>query len=188
MLDAELLLQLQEKEIDVDKRILYLYDAITPFTPMSFQLHLELILKLSSEDKKDDPITLQIGSPGGDVLAYFGILGLMSRYQSLQFNAEVCGLASSAAALLFITTPGTRIIHKNAFLLLHPITTIFESSLSLENLVENTKISKILDGKIYKLLAEHSNKPAAFWKTLIKKDIFLDAETCIKYGIADTIV
>ena len=132
------------------------------------------------------PIWLHINSPGGDVFSSFAIADTIERIaQVVPVITIVEGCAASGATL--VSMAGTkRLIRKNAFMLIHELSTAMwgkhtdlkDGVANNETIMRNMKEYYIANSKIPKEKIED----------ILKKDIWWNAKTCLKYGLVDQII
>jgi ATP-dependent Clp protease, protease subunit len=143
------------------------------------------LLHLEGEDP-DKPISFYINSPGGDMLAMFGI------YDAMQFLAPpihtVCvGQAASAAAVLLAAgAPGNRTALPNARVLIHqPHGGAQGQSVDMEIAVREMVVMR---ERMIDILAERTNQTRKRIATDIDRDYILRGEEAVKYGLVDEII
>ena len=132
------------------------------------------------------PIWLHINSPGGDVFSSFAMADTIERIaQVVPVITIVEGCAASGATL--VSMAGTkRLIRKNAFMLIHELSTVMwgkhtdlkDGVANNETIMRNIKEYYIANSKIPKEKIED----------ILKKDIWWNAKTCLKYGLVDQII
>ncbi|HSV27218.1 MAG TPA: ATP-dependent Clp protease proteolytic subunit [Sedimentisphaerales bacterium] len=153
----------------------------------SANLVIAQLLFLSNEDSKGD-INIYINSPGGSVTAGLAI------YDTMQFMrcdvATYCigQAASMGAVLLTGGTPGKRFILPNGRVLMHQplLHGVFEGpATDLE--IEAREILR-LRTRLYKILAKHTGRGEDKIAADCDRDLWLDAEEAVAYGIADKIL
>ena len=165
-------------------RIVFLGGAINDDTA---NLIIAQMLFLSNEDSKND-IHFYINSPGGTITAGLAI------YDTMQFLrcdvATYCiGQAASMGAVLVTGgTAGKRSLLPNSRILLHQplITGILEGpATDLE--IEAKEILR-LRSRLYKILAEHTGQDAEKIEKDCDRNLWLEANEAIEYGLVDRIL
>jgi ATP-dependent Clp protease protease subunit len=145
------------------------------------------MLFLSNKDNKKD-IHFYINSPGGSITAGLAV------YDTMQFlRCEVAtyciGQAASMAAVLL--TGGNsqkRFLLTNSKVLLHqPLITgvLYGAVTDLD--IEAREIVR-LRSRIYDILAKHTGQKAEKIEKDCDRNLWLDAEEAVKYGLADRIL
>jgi len=145
------------------------------------------MLFLSNEDNKTD-IHLYINSPGGSITAGLAI------YDTMQFlrcdTATYCvGQAASMAALLLAGgKSGKRSMLKNSRVLLHqPLITGVLTGPATDLDIEAKEILR-LRARLYSILAQHTGQNAEKIEKDCDRDLWLEADEAINYGLADRII
>ena len=145
------------------------------------------LLFLSNEDSKSD-ISVYVNSPGGSVTAGLAI------YDTMQFLrcdvATYCigQAASMGAVLLAGGTSGKRFILTNGRVLLHqPLIHGVLTGPATDLEIEAKEILRLRE-RIYQILARHSGQVVEKIMTDCDRNLWLEAEEAIAYGLADTIL
>lgn len=145
------------------------------------------LLFLSNEDSKKD-IHLYINSPGGSVTAGLAV------YDTMQFLrcdvATYCvGLtASMGAVLLAGGAAGKRNLLTNSRVLLHqPLISGVLQGTATDLEIEANEILR-LRTRLYEILANHSGKSIDDIEKDCDRNLWLDAEETLNYGLADRIL
>jgi ATP-dependent Clp protease, protease subunit len=158
-----------------------------PIEDASANLIIAQMLFLSNEDSKSD-IHLYINSPGGSITAGLAI------YDTMQFIrcdvATYCiGQAASMAAVLMAGgKAGKRFLLANNRVLIHqPLISgeLIAPATDLE--IEAKEILRLRE-RIYQILAKHTGQTAAKIEKDCDRNLWLDAEEAIKYGLADQVL
>jgi ATP-dependent Clp protease protease subunit len=178
-----------ERAYDIYSRLLK--DRIVfvggPIDDSSANLIIAQMLFLSNEDTKTD-IHLYINSPGGSITAGLAI------YDTMQFlRCEVAtyciGAAMSMAAVLLAGgKAGKRFLLANNRILIHqPLISgeLIAPATDLE--IEAKEILRLRE-RIYQILSRHTGQPAEKIEKDCDRNLWLDAEEAIKYGLADRII
>jgi ATP-dependent Clp protease protease subunit len=178
-----------ERAYDIYSRLLK--DRIVfiggPIEDSSANLIIAQMLFLSNEDTKTD-IHLYINSPGGSITAGLAI------YDTMQFlRCEVATYcigqaASMAAVLLAGGKAGKRFLLANNRILLHqPIIAgeLIGPATDLD--IEAKEILRLRE-RLYQILARHSGQAPEKIEKDCDRNLWLDAEEAIKYGLADRIL
>lgn len=130
------------------------------------------------------PIYLHINSFGGDLLAGVAAVDYIRRTNAPVYTV-IDGCAASAATLISIVGK-KRLINKHSYMLIHQLSTWFGGTYEhIKDEKENTdKFMKM----IYRLYEEHTKIPKKELKQILKRDIWFDAKTCLRYGLVDEIL
>lgn len=128
-------------------------------------------------------IFLHINSSGGSF--HDGLAGVDIIENSLvPVNTVIEGYVASAASFMSVVGK-RRYIHKHSYVTIHQLSSEIEGKyqdieVEKKNLDKNMKL-------IYELYERKTKLTKAQLKSLLKKDLQLDATDCIKYGIVDEI-
>ncbi|MCK5226373.1 MAG: ATP-dependent Clp protease proteolytic subunit [Planctomycetes bacterium] len=153
----------------------------------SANLIIAQMLFLSNEDNKSD-IHFYINSPGGAITAGLAI------YDTMQFLrcdvATYCiGQAASMGSVLFASgKKGKRFMLNNSRILLHQplISGVLQGPASdLE--IEAKEILR-LRSRLYNILSEHTNQTNEKIEKDCDRNLWLEAEESVAYGLADRIL
>lgn len=145
------------------------------------------MLFLSNEDSKSD-IHFYINSPGGVITAGLAI------YDTMQFLrcdvATYCigQAASMGAVLLAGGTAGKRFLLSNSRVLLHQphVMGILEGP-ATDLDIEAREILRLRE-RLHSILAHHTGQDAAKIEKDTDRNLWLDAEESVNYGLADRIL
>ena len=142
-------------------------------------LHLEA-------DNPDSPISLYLNSPGGSVTAMLGIYDTMQFVRAPVATTCVGQAASSAAVLLAAGSPGHRSVLPNARVILHQPSGSGQGT--LPDLAVQAKEIVRLRAAMEQVLARHTGQSAARLREDTERDLILDAEAAVAYGLADAVL
>lgn len=142
------------------------------------------IIQIKLNLESPPPIIIYINSPGGDVFSAFSIVDRIKNCK-IPIHTYIEGNASSAATLISVC--GTkRFITKNSVMMLHQVSTWFEGT--YENHVDERKNLDMMMEKVKNIYLDNSNISTKELDKMLKHDINLSAEDCLKYGFVDKIV
>jgi ATP-dependent Clp protease protease subunit len=145
------------------------------------------MLFLSNEDNSSD-IHFYINSPGGSITAGLAVYDTM-RFLRCPVATYCVGQAASMGAVLFAGgEKGKRFILPNSRVLLHqPLLSGQMVAPATDLEIEAREILR-LRSRLYRILAEHTGND----ETKIEKDcdrnLWLEAEESVQYGLADSIL
>ena len=127
---------------------------------------------------------LHINSYGGSVFA-----GLSSVDYILTAKVPVVtiidGCAASAATLMSVV--GTkRLMHRHSFMLIHQLSSGMWGK--FEDLKDDIANCELFMDTIKRIYEEHTTIPKKQLNEILKRDIWWDAKTCLKYGLVDEII
>jgi len=145
------------------------------------------MLFLSNEDAKSD-IHLYINSPGGSITAGLAIYDCM-QFVRCEVATYCIGQAASMAAVLMAGgKAGKRFLLANNRVLIHqPLISgeLIAPATDLE--IEAKEILRLRE-RLYKILARHTGQTAEKIEKDCDRNLWLEAEEAIKYGLADRIL
>ena len=165
-------------------RIIFLGGAIDD---AAANLIIAQMLFLSNEDSKSD-VHFYINSPGGSITDGFAI------YDTMQFLrcdvATYCvGQAASMAAVLFAGGRNEkRFMLTNGRVLLHqPLISGVLQGVATDLEIEAKEILR-LRTRLYSILAGHTGKDAGQIEKDCDRNLWLEADEAVSYGLADRIL
>jgi ATP-dependent Clp protease, protease subunit len=143
------------------------------------------LLFLEGEDS-DKEINLYINSPGGDMVALFGILDTMN-FISAPVSTTCIGQAASAAAIVLAAgEKGRRFVLPNSRVLLHqPHGGAQGQSTDIEIQVREMVEMR---NRMVAVLAEATGQPAEKLAVDLDRDYILRGEDAVAYGVADEVL
>jgi ATP-dependent protease ClpP protease subunit len=141
--------------------------------------------KITLHDPTYEPtIHLRINSYGGEIFAGLSTVDVIRSLKTKVYT-YVEGSAASAATLISIAG-AKRFIGKNSFMLIHQLSSICAGTFErLEDEQENNRRLMTLIKALYK---EYTKIPMKELDAILKKDLWFDAQTCLKYGLVDGII
>lgn len=150
---------------------------------VSVQTMIRAIDKLTDVSTKQ-PIELHFMSYGGDP---FEMLALLDKIleSPVKFKFFGRGRISSAASWIMVVCD-ERYLAKNTTVMLHDGSDgFYGNTTDMEIYVES---STNLQNRLNEIFEENSYMPKEFWDMILRRDLYLTAEECLKLGIADTII
>ena len=142
-------------------------------------LHLEA-------DSPDTPINLYLNSPGGSVTAMLGIYDTMQFVRAPVATTCIGQAASSAAVLLAAGAQGRRSVLPNARVILHQPSG--QGQGTLPDLAVQAKEIARLRATMEAVLARHTGQEVDRLREDTDRDLILDAEGAVAYGLADAVL
>jgi len=141
--------------------------------------------KITMNDPQFDPtIHLRINSYGGEIFAGLSTVDVIRSLRTKVYT-YVEGAAASAATLISIAGK-KRFIGKNSFMLLHQLSSVCAGT--FERLEDEHENNKRIMNSMKTLYKEYTKIPMKELDKILKRDIWFDANTCLKYGIVDAII
>ena len=145
------------------------------------------MLFLSNEDNKTD-IHLYINSPGGSITAGLAVYDTM-RFLRCDVATYCVGQAASMGAVLLTAgKTGKRFLLANSRILLHqPLITGILEGPATDLDIEAQEILR-LRARLYDILAQHTGQSPEKIEKDCDRNLWLEAEEAINYGLADRIL
>ena len=129
-------------------------------------------------------VKLHINSGGGSLLDGFAAVDYIKACKA-PVHSIIDGSAASAATLMSVVAT-KRSIHKHSFMLIHQLSGGMWGK--YEDIIDDFKNSTMFMDTIYKIYTEHTKIPLKTVKEFLKRDLWFDAKTCLKYGLVDEIL
>lgn len=142
-------------------------------------LHLEA-------DSPDTPINIYLNSPGGSVTAMLGIYDTMQFVRAPVATTCIGQAASSAAVLLAAGAPGRRSVLPRSRVILHQPSGGGQGT--LPDLAVQAKEIVRLRATMEEVLAQHTGQSLERLREDTDRDLILDAEAAVAYGLADMVL
>lgn len=142
------------------------------------------LLVLDSES--DEPITVYINSPGGDVDAGFAIYDMV-RFISAPVTMVGIGLVASAASLVLLAVPAERRVGfaNSSYLIHQPLSKM--QGVAADVLIHASVIER-LRAKLDGIIAEATGKSVDEVSADTERDHWLFADEALSYGLISRIV
>ena len=147
------------------------------------KLEIDLLKKAAELVGYEPMIRVHIMSEGGDVFAGLNMMNVLERSR---VKVITIAQGSCCSAATFVLLGGVeRRMGKNAYCLIHQISTEMWGNFNeLKNeMKSNDKLMKMLKD----MYLSKTKIPETKFKTLMKKDIYLPPDKCLKYGIVSAI-
>ena len=130
------------------------------------------------------PITMFINSEGGEVHSALSLHDFI-KSSPVEIITVITGNACSAATIISMAGHHRKIT-KNSYMLIHNISSTFWGKMhEFEDEMKNMSKLTLNLKAIYK---ENSKINKRTIDSLLKKDLLLDADTCLSYGFVDEII
>jgi ATP-dependent protease ClpP protease subunit len=133
---------------------------------------------------KAPPINLHIQSTGGSLLDSLFMSDFISNMKS-PVNTYVDGYTASAASLLSVVG-SKRYMTKNSMILIHQLSSGSEGK--YQDLDDNMKNLQQMMNKVKTIYMTKTRLEYLQLEDILKHDLWLDADTCKKYGLIDEII
>ena len=148
---------------------------------------LEMAIRLHCQLNADAPITLQINTPGGDVIAGLGLYDTLRTIagQGHHITTVVRGYAASMGAVLF-QAGDLRLIGAESEIMLHELSAGSYGKAS--SIKDDSEFYDRLNSKLFDILARKAKvKKKVLVDRTERRDAWLDAKTAVELGLADRI-
>jgi len=178
-----------ERAYDIYSRLLK--DRIVflggPLDDTTANLIIAQMLFLSNEDTKND-IHFYINSPGGSITSGLAVYDTM-RFLRCDVATYCVGQAASMGAVLLTAgKTGKRFLLSNSRILLHqPLITGILQGPATDLDIEANEILR-LRARLYNILAEHTSQSPDKIEKDCDRNLWLNAEEAISYGLADRVL
>lgn len=178
------------KGVEVDENRIYFYAPVTDSTVLELNkvlraLDIEMqVLALRLKISKV-PIELHIHSGGGDLFSGLAAVDVIRSLKS-PVHTYVEGSAASAATLMSLAGD-KRFMYSNSFMLIHQISSLMVHGTHEQFKDEFENQQKLMD-KIRQLYIDRSNMSPEQIDEILVRDLWLDADKCLEYGLVDKIV
>ena len=158
-----------------------------PVDDTTANLIIAQMLFLSNEDNKTD-VHFYINSPGGSITAGLAIYDTM-RFLRCDVATYCIGQAASMAAVLLAGgATDKRFLLSNSRVLLHqPLISGVLTGVATDLDIEAKEILR-LRSRLYEILSQHTNKDAETIEKDCDRNLWLEADEAISYGLADSIL
>ena len=144
-------------------------------------------LVLLEQEGNDQPITVFINSPGGEIFSGFAIFDMLN-FISCPVTTIVTGFAASMGSILSLAADkGRRYAMPQAIIMIHQPLLMGYQGRATECEIQAREILKTRD-HLVKLYAEQTGKNREEIKKALDRDNWFTAEEALEYGIIDKVV
>ena len=178
----------EENNLKVIDNHIYFYNDVTVKSIADLTIEIKKLTKsllaVNITYDTDIEIFLHINSAGGEV---FGVLSIINLIINNKVNivTVIEGQACSAATILSMIG-SRRQITENSYMLIHNLSSGFWGK--MHEMEDEMKNLTLLTKDIKKMYKTYTNITTTQLESLLKKDLLLDAKTCLRYGLVDEIV
>jgi len=180
----------REESLTMDKFSLQSIGAYMLFRDINEETAEDLcqfIIKANYIFPDEQPLTLLINSPGGNVYDGFGIIDLMESSR-LKIQTVAIGMVASMAAMIFTAgAKGRRIMSRNSFIMTH------QFYQGMEGRYHEFVAQRDHDDEIHHRFVEHFTRHSKMNEKQIKdvllnsSDKWISAKDALKYGLCDEV-
>ncbi len=156
---------------------IYFYEDVTPQSI----LELNKMIRMMEREHNGLPIILYIHSNGGDLFAGLSALDHIKSCKKPIYTVAD-GFCCSAATFIFLGG-SKRFVKKHSHLLIHQISSDSDW-VKFEDIKDEVRNLEKLTAKVVGIYREFTNLPEKKLKRLMRHDIYLDSDQCVKYDIA----
>ena len=175
-------------EVNVIDNDIYFYTEVTKQSILQLTLAIKKLTKdikinAIKQNSSLSDINLYINSNGGDVHAALSVLDLIENNQ-VKINTIISGTCMSAATLISLMGHH-RYITPNSYMLIHNMSSSFWGKMhEFEDEMKNMhKLTEHLKG----IYLSYGTIKKSQLDGLLKKDVLLEPDLCLKYGFVDEI-
>ena len=132
------------------------------------------------------PIFLHINSQGGEVFSSFAVADTIERISSLTPIITVIEGCAASGATIISTAGSKRIMRKNAFMLVHELSSVSWGKYSAlkDEMISNDTFMKA----IKEWYTAKTKLPVKDLDAILSRDIWWNSKQCLKYGLVDQII
>ncbi len=179
-----------DSRVSVEHNKIYFYSGVTRQDNLTLNklIHTtgQKLFNIQNLYNLDTPpkLNIHINSYGGSVFAGFGSVDYI-RNCPVPVVSVIDGCAASAATIMSVVAE-ERFMYEHAFMLIHQLSSGMWGK--FEEMKDDMKNNELLMKKIIGIYEEHTKIPKVKIKDILKRDLWWDAKTCLKYGLVDDII
>ena len=144
-------------------------------------------LVLLEQDGQEEPVTVFINSPGGDIFSGFAIFDMLN-FIACPVTTIVTGFAASMGSILSMAADkGRRFAMPQAKIMIHQPLLMGYQGRASECEIQAREILKTRD-HLVKLYSEQTGKSREEIKKALDRDNWFTAEEALEYGLLDKVV
>jgi ATP-dependent Clp protease protease subunit len=179
----------ESNEIETSDSTIYFYTPVTKKSVLNInkqirKLNLDLEVAAKTLDIPTPEIKIRINSPGGSLLDCFAAVDTI-RKSNAPIHTIVEGTAASAATLMSVVSK-KRSITKHSFMLIHQLSGGMWGK--FEDMKDDMQNCNVFMETINQIYAQYTKIPKNTLKDILKRDIYFDAKTCLKFGLVDHVI
>lgn len=134
---------------------------------------------------KNYPIYLVLDSPGGSIEAGFMFIQFTKMIRNLQ---TISIFSASMASAIVEAVPGRRLVTENGTLMFHQAYAGAEGTVEVGSLESRVYYIKRRVQQLEKINSDRMKMDLEYYKSLVSREMWLDADDSIKANAADTVV
>jgi ATP-dependent Clp protease protease subunit len=163
------------------ERILWVSGVVNDYMSNVVQAQL---LYLESVD--NDDITMYINSPGGSVASGLAMVDTMNLCKPDIKTVNTCLAASMGSILLGAGAKGKRLMLPSARVMLHQVSSGMEGN--VQDITISYEQAIKYNDKLFQMLGDYTGKDPEQVKMDATRDMWLDSDAALEYGIIDEII
>jgi ATP-dependent Clp protease protease subunit len=174
-----------EHGIDIDKRIVHLFDNIDNISVHRVMVGIQLMVSKNS----DSPINIYVNSFGGCPYNSFLLYDFIKSYEksSIEINTICSGSVMSGGSIVFMSGKN-RYMYTNSVIMFHSVSSMAEGKVFSELDIEAKECKEIYK-QICTIYAINSNKDYNYWyRTLKHVDKYYRINDALDMGLVDGIL
>lgn len=135
--------------------------------------------------EEDPAVTLYVKSDGGDLHCGFSAMDHIRDLRA-RVTTVADGLCASAATLLLLAGQHRKML-ENSYVLIHQISAdgVWGKYEELKDHMQN--FTKDME-RMQQVYEAETDIPSRKLKKILKKDLYLDSEQCLRYGLVDEVI
>jgi len=180
----------KSKGVEVDENRVHFYTAVNNASVLELNkvlrtLDIEMQCLSIRLKIPPIPIELRIHSEGGDLFAGLAAVDAIRNVKT-PIHTYIEGSAASAATLMSICG-SKRFMYRHSVMLIHQISALMVHG-THEQFKDEMTNQTLFMSKIENLYLEKTKMQIDEIKDMLKHDLWLDSETCLKLGLVDEII
>lgn len=184
------LINLEPSFIETTNNLIYFYaeierERVLQLVKAIRRLNDDLVQVQKSWGLAEPPgIHVYVSSYGGSVFAGLSVMDEIIK-SPIPVTTIVDGCCASAATL-FSVVGKRRLIKEHSYMLIHQISSVFWGKhAEFQDEMENQRRLMSMIRNVY---LEYTRIPPKVLEGILKHDLWLDAKTCLKYGLVDAVL
>lgn len=180
----------KDSGIEVDENKIYFYADVGEKEALELNKiirHLDIEMEFVARRlglSEPPPIKLHIHSPGG---SFFSALSIVDTIKSCKspIHTYIDGFAASAATLISVVGK-KRFAMPNSFMLIHQQRMIWEGKHA--DFIDEIENQKHVTETIQKIYLQHTKMKEKELQSILKRELHMPAEECLRLGLIDEII
>jgi ATP-dependent Clp protease protease subunit len=176
--------------IEVDENKIYFYTDVGESQALELNKiirHLDLEMEFLARRlglAEPPPIKIFIHSPGG---SFFSALSIVDTIKSCKspIHTYIDGFAASAATMISVVAK-RRFATRNSFMLIHQQRMMWEGKHA--DFIDEIENQKHVTDTIRKIYLDHTNMKAKELDSILKRELHMPSEECLRLGLIDEII